>query len=214
MKKLILLSTLGFFTLALPAQVRIGFKAGLSSRDVKVEDLDITSGGVNRLRLELEDANYGINFGLVVRAEFDKFFIQPEAVFNSNSVDFKLQDFGRPNSAAQAIKESYQYLDIPVMLGLRLGPLRIQGGPEGHLFINSTSDLFDVGNYDQNFDKFTVGYVGGVGLDLWNLMVDLRYQGSFQKFGDHITFFGNQYQFSQKPATLSLSAGWLFGRRR
>ncbi len=100
------------------------------------------------------------------------------------------------------------------MLGLRLGPLRIQGGPEGHLFINSTSDLFDVGNYDQNFDKFTVGYIGGVGLDLWNLMVDLRYQGSFQRFGDHINFFGTQYQFSQKPATLSLSAGWLFGRRR
>jgi Outer membrane protein beta-barrel domain len=214
MKKLIFFSLLACLALSLQAQVRIGFKAGLSSQDVKVEDLNVTSGGVNRLRLQLEDANYGINFGLVIRAEFDNFFVQPEANFNSNSVDFKLQDFGRPNSAVQAIRESYQYLDIPLMLGWRLGPLRIQGGPEGHLFVNSSSDLFDVGNYDQNFDNFTVGFIGGVGLDLWNLMVDLRYQGNFQRFGNHINFFGTQYQFSQRPSTLSLSAGWLFGRRR
>lgn len=208
---------LGMIALATMAhsQIRFGVKGGLVTSSLNQENLAILDqGGVTRLKLALEDANYGINFGLLIRAELGNGFLQPEINFRSNSVDFTLDDLGQPGTPGDVLKESYQYFDIPVMLGFRLGPLRFQGGPQGNFFLNSTSDLFDFEDYDQNFKDFTVGYVIGGGIDIWNLMIDLRYQGNFSNFGDHITFFGKQYEFDQNPAQFNLTVGWLFGGRK
>lgn len=205
------ITTIGF------GQIRFGVRAGLVSSSLTQEDLPsiITdAGGVDRLKLALEEGNYGVNFGFLIRAELGNGFIQPELNFQSNSVDFTLDDLSQPGVTGDVLKENYQYLDIPVMFGLRLGPLRVQGGPQGHFFLNSTSDLFEFDEYKQNFSDFTVGYVLGGGLDIWNLMIDLRYQGNLNRFGDHITFFGKEYEFSQRASQWNLSVGWLFGKRR
>lgn len=215
MKKYVLF--LCMMTLATMAysQIRFGVKGGLLTSSLDKEDFDFQDGNdVTRFKLALEDANYGINFGFLIRAELGNGFLQPEINFRSNSVDFKLSDIGQPSNFPDVLKESYQYFDIPVMLGFRLGPLRFQGGPQGNFFLNSTSDLFDFEDYDQNFKDFTVGYVLGGGIDIWNLMIDLRYQGNFSHFGDHITFFGKQYEFDQSPAQFNLTVGWLFGGRK
>jgi len=207
---LMTLATIGY------SQIRFGVKGGLLTSSLNQESFDFKDGNdVTRFKLALQDANYGLNFGFLIRAELgDHGFIQPEVNFRSNSVDFKLSDLGPQNSFSDVLKESYQYFDIPVMVGFRLGPLRLQGGPQGNFFLNSSSDLFDFKDYDQNFKDFTVGYVAGAGLDIWNLMIDLRYQGNFSKFGEHITFFGKQYQFDQSPAQFNLTVGWLFGGRK
>jgi hypothetical protein len=203
------LATMGY------SQIRFGVKGGLLTSSLNQENLAILdAGGVTRLKLALEDANYGVNFGFLIRAEIGDGFLQPEVNFRSNSVNFTLDDLGQPGTPGDILKESYQYFDIPVMVGFRLGPLRLQGGPQGNFFLNSSSDLFDFQDYDQNFKDFTVGYVVGGGLDIWNLMIDLRYQGNFSKFGEHITFFGKQYQFDQSPAQFNLTVGWLFGGRK
>lgn len=215
MKKSALFLTLMIMATMAYSQVRFGIKGGLVTSSLNEENLAILDqGGTNRLRLALKDANYGVNFGFLIRAELGSAFIQPELNFRSNSVNFTLDDLGDPGGANDVLKESYQYLDIPVMLGFRLGPLRIQGGPQGYFFLNSTSDLVDFDDYDQNFKDFTVGYAVGGGLDIWNLMLDVRYQGSFNHFGDHINFFGNQYEFSQSPAQWNFTVGWLFGGRK
>ena len=197
-------------------QIRFGVKGGLVTSSLNKETLPTITdqGGVSKFKLALQDGNYGVNFGFLVRAELGKMFIQPELNFQSNSANFKLDQFGNPNTGKDILKESYQYLNIPVMIGYRLGPLRFQAGPQGHLFLNSTSDLFDFTDYKQNFKKLTIGYALGGGLDIWNLMVDLRYQGNFSRFGDHITFFGKDYEFSQHPNQWTLTVGWLFGKQR
>lgn len=196
-------------------QIRFGLKGGLMTSSLNQEDLAILDqGGVTRFKLALKDANYGFNFGVVIRAELGNSFLQPEINFRSNSANFTLETLGQPGTANEILKENYQYFDIPLMLGTRLGPLRFQAGPQGYFFLNSPSDLLDVNDYDQNFKDFTVGYVAGAGLDIWNLMIDLRYQGNFSKFGDHITFFGRQYEFDQSPAQFNLTVGWLFGERK
>jgi hypothetical protein len=215
MKKYSLLGCLLLLVTLSYGQIRFGLKAGLVSSGLTQENLAILDqGGVTRLKLALEDGNYGINFGALVRIELGNTFLQPELNFQSNSADFTLDDLGQPGAPTDVLRESYQYLDIPVQLGFRLGPLRLQGGPQGHLFLNSTSDLFDFADYQQNFQDFTVGYVLGGGLDIWNLMIDLRYQGNLNRFGNHITFFGNQYEFSQRPSQWNLTVGWLFGGRK
>jgi hypothetical protein len=42
------------------------------------------------------------------------------------------------------------------------------------------------------------------------LGIDLRYEGNFNNFGDHITFGGNKYEFSKKPSRMMLAVAMSF----
>ena len=199
MKKSLLLIAVCFFALqSLQAQFKMGVRGGLSTMDVVPGELLITStDAVKQLGISVNEANYGAHIGFFMQAKMGNFFIQPEVLFNSNTVDYKVQDFTGPNTIEIIKSESFQNLDIPVMMGMKYGPIRLQGGPVAHVHLNSTSELFDIEGYGQKFDEMTWGYQAGVGLDLWKLMIDLKYEGNFQKFGDHITFFDQDFNFSK-----------------
>ena len=160
------------------------------------------------MRVALKDANYGIHGGIVIRALIKKkFLIQPEVLFNSNSVDYKVTELD--NLTEQIKTEKFQYLDIPILLGVKLGPLRLMAGPEGHIFINNTSELTDFSTYKDKFDDMTISWLGGAGLDIWNLMLDVRYEGGLQRFGDHIRFGNQQFDFADRPSRWTFSVGFL-----
>lgn len=213
MKRLFFSSLILLFTLPTFAQVKFGFRAGLGTTDISPNELTLlSSDGRQALGLAVDDANFSIFGGFLVRVEISDFFIQPELIFSSSGVDYKVDDFTNVGETITTIREeNYQYLDIPVMVGYKVGGfLRLMLGVEGHVFLNSTSDLFDFENYDQNFDGLTLGWQGGIGIDISKFMLDLRYQGNFSKFGTHIRFAGQQYEFNESPSRLMLSAGFLF----
>lgn len=194
------------------AQFKIGLRVGASTTDIDPNNLNIIENGTSQLSLALKEARYGIHGGLVLQAKFGKFLIQPEFLFNSSRVDYELTDPQNPDLPAQIKEEKYQHLDIPLLFGAKFGALRLHAGPVGHVYINSSSELTDVEGYEQKFDEFTFGWQGGLGLDLWKLMLDLRYEGNFSKFGDHITFFGDDYKFDQSAARFLFSVGFMFGK--
>lgn len=213
-KLLLLLAFLVLATFSAQSQIRFGIKGGLSSTNISTNSLNVLGqGGISRLKVAVEHANYGVHFGLVTQIGIGNFILQPELNFNSNSTNFKVDNLSGTGAASGIFKEKYKNLDIPVLLGWRLGPLRLNAGPEGHLFLNSTSDLFKFSDYKQNFQNLTIGFIGGVGLDIWNLMLDVRYEGNFSKYGNHINFGGNSYQFDKSPSRLLFSVGWMFGKR-
>lgn len=209
MKKSILIgSVLLLFSGALIGQVKFGIKAGASSTNLNTNELQILDqGGADRLKIALDNSDLGIFGGFVIQFQFGNFIVQPEVYYNSNSSSFDVDSF----SIKQITKEKYQYLDVPVLLGYKLGPLRLMGGPVGHVFLSSTSGLFDFEGYEQDFKDLTLGWQAGIGLDIWKIMVDLRYEGNFSKFGNHINFFGNQYEFDKSPSSFVLSLAWTFG---
>ena len=210
MKKLTLILLLCCITVFAHAQFKLGIKAGVSTTSLSPSDLNILSqNGVDDFKLALENAKFGVHAGLVFRGQIGKFLIQPEVVFNSNSVDFELTDINNPGST-EIRNEKYQYVDIPFLLGVKFGPLRLMTGPEAHIFINSSSELIDFENYDQNFKDLTLAWLGGIGLDIWNLMIDVRYEGNFSKFGDHIIFNGQAYEFDTAASRIIFSLGLTF----
>ena len=218
MKKTSLLILLFFLSISLFAQqnkssFRIGIKAGLSTSDIDVNALNILDeGGTDRLSLAVKDAKYGLHAGIVLRAQINKFLIQPEILFNSNTVDYTVEDFDNSDMVNNVLSEKYQYLDIPVLLGFKFGPLRLQGGPVGHIFLDSSSDFFDLNdiNYRQEFENMTIGWQAGLGLDIWSVMIDLRFEGNFTNFGNHLNFAGQQYEFDDSPTRFVASVGYLF----
>lgn len=207
MQILIILTTLSF-SFPLSGQFKFGFKGGLSSFDLQPSDLIITSNEeLKQLGLSVDQADLGVHFGIMTQINIANFFIQPEVLLNSNSVNYRVTDINSPDLGHDLLKEKYQHVDIPVIIGARLGPLRVGGGPTGHVFMNSTSELFKFSEYSQTFKKLTYGWQAGIGLDLWSVHLDLRYEGNFDKFGEHITWNGQQYNFDKSPARVLASIG-------
>ncbi|MBX2870440.1 MAG: PorT family protein [Saprospiraceae bacterium] len=206
MKKSILFLLCLTAGLALQAQVKLGLRLGVATTSLNEEDLS----SLNELDVALKDASYGVNGGLVLQINLGNFIIQPEVLFNSSQVDYNVSDVG--NGIVDSLfKEKFQNLDIPILLGYKLGGfLRLHAGPVGHVLINSTSELTDIQGYKEKFNNFTWGWQAGFGVDIGKLMIDMRYEGNFNKYGDHFEFFGTEYEFDQAPARFLVSVGYLF----
>lgn len=210
MKNLILCFVLCLCTFQAIGQLKVGFRAGLSTTSLSPEELTLFSQeGREELLLKVEDANFGILGGLVFKIELGGLFLQPELIFSSTTVDFDITQL-TSDPISSVARESYQNLDIPIMLGYQASIFRFMGGLEGHFFVNSSSDLVDFENYSTNFSTFTVGWQLGFGVDISKLMIDLRYQGNFSNFGSHIVFAGQEFQFDESPSRLMLTAGLFF----
>jgi hypothetical protein len=172
-----------------------GLKAGLNTQINHQNEITIGNIGNPNFNFGLDGRNFGAQFGVYTRFG-NHFFVQPEVLFNSNKVDYKISETG----VADVIKnEKYQYLDIPVLLGVKLGPVRIQTGPVGHYFLHSTSELTDYNGYKAKFKQLSWGWQGGLNVGFKRISLDFRYEGNFSKQGDHITFFGDQYHFGHSP---------------
>ena len=206
MKKSILFILCLAIGLALQAQVKLGVRLGVATTSLNEEDLS----SLNELDVALKDASYGVNGGLVLQINLGNFMIQPEVLFNSSQVDYNVSDVG--NGIVDSLfKEKFQNLDIPILLGYKLGGfLRLHAGPVGHVLINNTSELTDLQGFKEKFNNFTWGWQAGFGIDIGKLMIDMRYEGNFNKYGDHFEFFGTEYEFDQSPARFLVSLGYLF----
>lgn len=204
MKKTIVFAFLLSLAFSASAQFKIGVKAGLGTYDINPSEVDVQD-----LKIAINDAHYNFHFGAFARGQMGAFYIQPEVLWNSNSVDFSVDDFG-DGFVKKVLKENYNYLDVPVLVGLKMGPLRLNTGPVGHVFLKSKSELTDIDNFEARFKEFTMGWQAGIGLDLWKFMVDLKYEGNFSDFGEHITIGGQPVQFNEKPRRLMLTLGMSF----
>lgn len=183
-----------------------GVKAGLSTPDIKPANAsEIKSDSFS---LKIADANYGFHFGAWTRIGFSKVYIQPELNLNSSRVTYRVKALKVTTSALDSLqKESFLNLDVPVLVGFKVGNFRVNGGPVGHLHLTSTSDLFQVSSYKSKFNSMKFGYQAGIGLDFGALNIDIRYEGNFDKYGDHITLGGKAYNFSANPTRLLVSFG-------
>ncbi len=206
MKRFIIFIFLAAFAIAANAQIKIGLRAGLSSTDLSPKDLFAKN---QQLKLAIKDANYGFHIGLFAQLKLAGFFLQPEVLLNSNKVDFTVDDLSN-NLPEMVLSEKYRNLDIPLFGGFKFGPLRIGTGPVAHIFLSSSSSLFDIAGYEQNFDTLNWGWQAGLGLNLWKVIIDLKYEANFDKFGEHIVIDGTSYHFSKSPSRLIFSVGISF----
>jgi hypothetical protein len=207
MKNLILL-IFTILTTTLNAQfMATGIRGGLSS-SMSIDDIKlINTSSKEEFLLSMSNKTFGYHFGALVRLKLGPLFVQPEVIFNSNSFDISFQDVNKVSTNIG--KQKFQYIDVPVLVGLKFGPLRVNAGPTGHLFLNNTKDLFDVNNYAANFSKISVAYTMGVGLDLGSFMLDVRYDGNLSD-NNPLVEFTEGFTLSTRPPRLSASVGFKF----
>ena len=185
------------------AQFTVGIKGGVNFSQLKT-DFKTQSFGDN-LQQSL-DTKTGYVGGVYVRIG-SKFFIQPEFIFSAKGGSVNILK-GGTTSTSQTVAIEYTNFDIPVMVGFKLGPLRLNAGPMASFKV-SDKGLDEAlkaysNNVSESFKNASYGYQAGGGLDLGALSLDLRYEGSLSEVTGN-TF--NNINFTQKGNLWQLTLG-------
>ncbi|MBL0764986.1 porin family protein [Marivirga atlantica] len=180
---LFICSAFMFFAVTSNAQIfTIGPKVGVSNTSMKLSD------AVNEY--ESGDAKYSYHAGAFARITIASFYVQPELYFNSVKGEYVSTD-----GTGQTYEFNKNKVDLPVLFGWKLGPLRLNAGPVASF--NTNTDI-DSNQPVEQYKSAIFAYQAGVGLDISKITLDLRYEGNFSDQGSvgNGEFKVNQLLFS------------------
>jgi opacity protein-like surface antigen len=212
MKKLLVIVLAVFIALPAFSQINFGLKAGISTTSLTMATVKTLTSGTTSYTVDaLNSANYGFHGGAFLRLSLLGFYVQPELLFSSRTDEYTVVDLAHPGTEI-ITKQKFNKLNLPVMLGFHLGPLRINAGPAASLLINSPKDLIDHPDFKAMYSNLTFGYQAGVGFDLFKkLTFDLRYEGSLKKYQTQIeNLTGTKFKLDDRPSAFLFSLGLMF----
>lgn len=178
---------------------RIGIKGGVNLSSVKVASLSAN----------LENKT-GYQLGAFARIG-RTIFIQPEVYFAAKEVNVDVLNSLTTNQGVVGF--SQKSLDVPLLLGVKLGPLRVMAGPVASYAISaSTSPDAAVKSYFSGtsqdiINRSSFSYQAGVGFDILNLSLDLRYEGAMSELKNTVAV-PNGFNYSQKPSYYQATIGF------
>ncbi|MDZ7847749.1 MAG: porin family protein [Owenweeksia sp.] len=183
-------------TLGLSAQnFDMGLKGGVNFVEV---DLGRFSPAKAIDKLKSDEPGVGYHAGIYTRFNMGIFFIQPEAVYSQ--LHQRLSAVSKDGEEPLNIR--FSRVDIPVLAGLNLGPFRLGAGLVGSFPLKEGQSGFN-----QSLNKVAVGYQYGIGLDVSNLSLDVRYESSLTKMADQIEINNTAYQFKTRTDQIIISLG-------
>lgn len=173
----------------LNAQVfSVGPKFGVSQGNVRVTD-----------GFQGEDSQMGYHLGGFARINLPIIFLQPEVLYTNTGGSFSGTTFD--------YDVTFDRLDVPLMIGMKLGGVfRIQAGPIASYILNC--DMETINGSQQSFippyEDFTFGYQAGLGLDIGNFLMDVKYEGGLT---NSVSTF-DRVQTDQRQNQFILSLGF------
>ena len=186
------------------SQIKFGIKAGAETTTVPTYHF-----GEGEATIEaLEDASWGYHVGIFLRFNLGPVFIQPEAVFASTSFDYNV----KTSTVTDLKTQTFNRLSVPVLVGFKLGPVRLNLGPAASIMIGTPTALINDPNFEDMYKGALWGYQAGVGIDLLKkLTLDVRYAGGLgEALGDAVTIGGQTFNLEYGQSSLLLSVGWMF----
>ncbi len=210
MKKLILMLIASMFIVSMSnAQFfNYGIKAGIGFSSLKMEDITGINDGSDVYNLITGDGVMGYHFGLQTRIDFALLMIQPELYFNAGGGTVEQVVDG---GVTEILNVKFNRIDIPLLVGVKLGPARINVGPVGSFVISETTDLTEL---EPDFEMFsssmTWGFQAGLGLNISKLSIDARYEGSLSALGETFSVGGTEFPLDARPSQWIISLGWWF----
>jgi hypothetical protein len=211
MKKLIAIVLVVLVSIPVFSQIKFGIKAGVSTSSLSMADLKtVTSGNTSYTVDALTSAKYGFQGGFFMRATLFGIYIQPELLLTTRTNEYTVTNI--QSTASTVVKQNFNKLDIPVLVGLKLGPIRLNAGPSGSILINSPKELISDPDFKNLYSRMTIGYQAGLGFDLLNtLTVDLRYEGNLKKYQNQIeNLTGTKVNLDDRTSSFILSFGIMF----
>jgi len=190
--KVVLLFVLALFSLSAFCQFKLGVRAGLTSSSIKASD--ITAGNVQVSTLS--NAKLGFQGGLILQIAVAGMYLQPEMLLSSTGGQVQVKDV----NSTVVMNQRFTKLDIPVIIGEKIGPLRLGLGPVASIVLNKPNDAinFSSTSVESKYHHATFGYQFDVGLDIWKLAFDVKYEGNLSYLGNGINVGGTNYKFDSR----------------
>ena len=217
MRKLITLLLAAMFTQVAVAQVAV--KGGLNFANMVFEDDE------DDIQDLAKNGNAGLTGGLAFIIPFgDVIALQPEILYTQKGSELNYTILGEDYYE----KVRYNYIDIPILLRLSLGGtygeglgLYLNGGVYAGYALNGKKEqnvpILGMQESDISFDdqdregRVDFGAVGGVGLSLGDLFLELRYMHGINNLLDNDADNSNDVGFNKlQHRGLGLTAGWVF----
>lgn len=205
MKKFIVIALALVLAAPLFSQVKFGLKAGAST-DFTFTDQTFQGTNFEVILQNAKNAEWGFQGGVFMRASFAGFYIQPELLLATatNSVSYDDVEAG---GAPVIYNQKFNKLNIPVLLGVKVGPLRLNAGPAAAVMLTDPKEIIEGATYK----RATFGYQAGLGFDLFKkLTFDLRYEGNLNQFGDEIEIGGETFTLDDRTGALLVQVGLIF----
>lgn len=161
-------------------------------------------GGTNYTKLSSESSilsgKYGLGYqaGIMTRVDFNRLYIQGEALFNKRKTSYDMKDGG-----SATLK--WNSIDIPIVVGYKIvndkdfNIRAFAGGVYSYAFNDNLSTSKALQEGFKKFDKSNIGITGGIGMDYKNFTVDLRYETGLSSISK---------EFKSKPHSFSLGIGY------
>ena len=210
MKKLILVlvASMFMFTMADAQLFKWGIKAGVGFSSLKMEEITGIDDGTDVYNLITGDGVMGYHVGLQTRIKVAMILIQPEVYFNAGGGTLEqVVD----NGATTALDVKFNRIDVPLLVGVKLGPIRINAGPVGSYVLSETTDLTEIQpDYTLFTNSMTWGFQAGLGIDVSKLSIDARYEGSLSQLGETLSIGGSEFALDARPSQWIISLGYWF----
>lgn len=137
-------------------------------------------------------------------------FIQPEVLVSTKGGTFDIIQNDGQTPTTTSVNVKYSNIDVPLLMGLKAGPIRILAGPVTSFRIGDNQRLRDAfrqytSNLNDAMSEATFGYQFGAGLDIGNISLDVRKEGSFTNLA---TFDLNGVQSDGKNSLKQKITSW------
>jgi hypothetical protein len=168
-------------------------------------------GGVNLSSLSNSGSTFnssnraGFLGGIWTRFGALGFNVQPELYYTSKNVNIQ-------NSNNQSASASFKSIDIPVLIGTKIGAFgfggRFYAGPLFSFAIDRENSLGSaLGNatsFDYKSSNFAI--TAGAGVDIRKISIDLRYEAGLTKQ----TYVDNSTNYKTRVSLFNLTLGYAF----
>lgn len=205
MKKVLVILSAILLAAPLYSQVKFGLKVGAST-DFTFTNQTLKGTDINVILQNAKNAEWGFQGGVFMRASFSGLYLQPEFLMATatNSVSYEDVEAG---GVPVIYNQKFNKINIPVLLGFKLGPVRLNAGPAASILISDPKEIIEGATYK----RATFGYQAGLGFDLLKKVTfDLRYEGNLNQFGDQITIAGQTFTLDDRTGALLLHVGLIF----
>jgi hypothetical protein len=200
MKKILLFASLTILPALSFAQggFQIGIKGGVNLSKLTFGDFIKTGTNANgsptvgvdgqTFRSNLNDSfnsKTGTSFGIYTRFGRN-LFLQPELLYSTRAGQFGIIR----NGQTETVTVTTTSFDVPVLVGIKGGPIRVMAGPVVSFRVNDNQKLGEAlsqytnGTLNDAWAKAYYGYQIGGGLDIGSFGLDVRHEGNLSDIAE------------------------------
>ncbi|MBI1316060.1 outer membrane beta-barrel protein [bacterium] len=198
MKRRLFALTLVLMASAANAQLDFGLRAGLN-----LTDLNFKEFGDSQTWEDIANGDRAVGYHFGVYADINLVFLelQPELLYTRLNGSVEATDANTGQKTTEDI--GINRIDIPLLVLLKPGPIRLGGGPVYSVLMGSTSDLLENGLANGTWAGQLVA-----GVEFWKISADLRYEFSWSDAADYFEVSGETISVNSRPDAWVLALGF------